>query len=192
MFDTVPMRPSDLPSGRFVLRLDPRLHARLRDEAGRLDISMNEYCSRVLAAPGSAALLPAPDVVLRAIDQFPDRLVGVIAHGSWARDELADSSDIDLLIVLSGDVPLNRDLYRDWDRDPIRWDSRTVEVHFVHLPSEGDPISGSWAEVALEGIVLLDHDLLIRRRLVEIRRRIAAGEVVRRMAGSQPYWVGVA
>ncbi len=191
MSDTDRDPSSDLPSGRFLLRLDPKLHAWLRDESARLEISLNEYCSRVLAAPGSPANLPAAEVILRAVDSFADRLVGVIAHGSWARGDLADSSDVDLLIVVSDEVPLTRDLYRDWDQEPLRLDSRSVEAHFVHLPAAGDPISGSWAEVALDGIALLDPDLLIRRRLIEIRQRVAAGEVVRRTAGGQPYWVGV-
>ena len=39
------------------------------------------------------------------------------------------------------------------------------------------------------GIVLYDHDLLVSRRLIDIRSRIAGGELTRRMAQGQPYWI---
>lgn len=183
---------SEPPSGRFVLRVDPALHGRIRHVAGKLDISLNEYCNRVLAAPGSNGVVPATEVILRADAQFGDALVGVIGYGSWARGELTDTSDIDLLVVISRKVRITRELYRVWDARPATWDLREVEPHLLHLPSEGDPISGTWAEVALEGIVLLDPSLLISRRLIEIRRRIADGEIARRMVHGQPYWIRVA
>jgi hypothetical protein len=34
------------------------------------------------------------------------------------------------------------------------WEGREVDLHCVHLPAPGDPVSGSWAEVAVCGIVL--------------------------------------
>lgn len=194
MDDTTAPPPPDeeLPSGRFLLRLDPALHARIRDSAERLDISLNEYCNRILAAPGGGAVVPATEVILRAHGQFGDALLGVIAYGSWAREELADDSDIDLLVVISSEVRLTRALYRDWDAKPVTWGTHEVEPHFAHLPTEGSTLSGTWAEVALEGIVLLDRDLLISRRLIEIRHRISQGEIVRRTLNGQPYWVRVA
>jgi hypothetical protein len=69
------------------------------------------------------------------------------------------------------------------------WEGREVDLHFVHLPEAGDPVSGSWAEAAVCGIVLSDRDLVVSRRLNAIRGRIAAGELVRRMAQGQPYWI---
>jgi HEPN domain-containing protein len=169
------------PSGRFLLRLDPALHARLRADAEALGLSLNEYCSRVLAAPGSGGVLPAGEVVQRAGVRFGDRLKGVIVYGSWARDRLADTSDIDLLLVLSPDVPISRSLYRQWDDEPLVWEGREVEVHFAHLPSVDEPVSGLWAEMALDGIVLYDPGLEVTRLLGGIRRRVAAGEVRRRV-----------
>lgn len=35
---------------------------------------------------------------------YNKRLKGIILYGSWARDEATDDSDIDLLIVLAGEV----------------------------------------------------------------------------------------
>jgi hypothetical protein len=53
-----------------------------------------------------------------------------------------------------------------------------VDLHFVHLPNPAERVSGSWAEAAVCGIVLYEHDLAVSRRLIEIRGRIAAGELV--------------
>jgi hypothetical protein len=194
MSSTTPLARSETerPSGRFVLRLDPSLHARLRERAEGLGISLNEYCSRVLAAPGGGGVLPAEEVVGRADARFGADLVGVVVYGSWARDQLADTSDIDLLVVLSSAVPVTRGLYREWDTDPVVWTEREVEVHFAHLPEAAGPVSGLWAEMALDGIVLYDPDLALARGLGEIRRRIAAGEIVRRTVDGNPYWVQMA
>jgi hypothetical protein len=53
-------------------------------------------------------------------------------------------------------------------------------------------LSGLWAEAAVDGVVLYDRDLSVSRRLVEVRNRIVAGEIVRRRVHGQPYWVEAA
>ena len=74
-------------SGRFVLRIDPGLHAALRAAARESGVSLNDYCVRKLALPvGSlAATDPAGAAVARAAGLFGERLLGVVAYGSWAR-----------------------------------------------------------------------------------------------------------
>ena len=153
---------------------------------------MNELCSRSLALP--SALLPDGilEGVRRARDLLGEDIRGVVAFGSWARDELVEGSDVDLLIVLDPERRIDRSLYRAWDRFPLAWAGYSIEPHFVHLPEEGRRITGLWAEVSIDGIVLFDAELSLSRRLAEIRRRIASGEVVRRWEGGHPYWVGVA
>jgi hypothetical protein len=42
---------SQRPSGRFVLRISPGLHAALRAAAAEVKMSLNDYCARKLAAP---------------------------------------------------------------------------------------------------------------------------------------------
>jgi hypothetical protein len=69
------------------------------------------------------------------------------------------------------------------------WEGREIDLHFVHLPDRDNPVSGTWAEAGVCGIVLYDHDLLVSRRLIDIRSRIAGGELTRRMAQGQPYWI---
>jgi hypothetical protein len=124
--------------------------------------------------------------------QFGGELGGVMAFGSWARGTLTESSDIDVLIVVDPGVAITRALYNVWDDEPLRWDSHVVEVHIVKMPAPGARVSGMWAEAAIDGIVLFDRGLSLSRRLVEIRSRILAGEIVRRRVHGQPYWVGAA
>lgn len=180
---------SSAASGTFVLRLDPRLHAVLRHEAVAAGTSLNEWCSRSLAAPGAAGLSAAAEVVVMIRAGLGADLLGVVAYGSFARGELAAGSDVDLLVVLSEGVKITRSLYRQWDGVAPAWEGREIDLHFVHLPDGDDPVSGTWAEAGVCGIVLYDHDLLVSRRLIDIRSRIAGGELTRRMAQGQPYWI---
>ena len=180
---------SSAASGTFVLRLDPRLHAVLRHEAVAAGTSLNEWCSRSLAAPGAAGLSAAAEVVVMIRAGLGADLLGVVAYGSFARGELAAGSDVDLLVVLSEGVKITRALYRQWDGVVPAWEGREIDLHFVHLPDGDDPVSGTWAEAGVCGIVLYDHDLLVSRRLIDIRSRIAGGELTRRMAQGQPYWI---
>jgi predicted nucleotidyltransferase len=131
-------------------------------------------------------------VVGRAVSQFGDDLAGAIGFGSWARDTLTESSDVDVLIVVDAGVAITRALYDVWDAEPLRWDSRAVEPHIVRIPDPGARVSGLWAEAAIDGVVLFDRNMALSRRLVEIRHRILAGEIVRRRVHGQPYWVGAA
>jgi predicted nucleotidyltransferase len=192
---TTPGRPrvkngsSSAASGTFVLRLDPRLHAVLRHEAVAAGTSLNEWCSRSLAAPGAAGLSAAAEVVVMIRAGLGADLLGVVAYGSFARGELAAGSDVDLLVVLSEGVKITRSLYRQWDGVVPAWEGREIDLHFVHLPDGDDPVSGTWAEAGVCGIVLYDHDLIVSRRLIDIRSRIAGGELTRRMAQGQPYWI---
>ena len=176
-------------SGTFVLRIDPRLHGLLRREAATAGASLNEWCSRTLAAPGAAGIDAAAAVVLPLRARLGDALLGVVVYGSFARGELSTTSDVDLLVVVAERVPITRALYREWEGGVPPWDGREVDLHFVHLPDPTAAVSGSWAEAAVCGIVLYDRNLALSRRLIGIRERIAAGRLVRRMAQGQPYWI---
>lgn len=176
-------------SGRFVLRLPPGLHALERAEAAAAGISLNDRCARTLAAPGAAGVDGLPEVVLAIRTRFGGNLVGVVAYGSFARDALAAGSDLDLLVVVKNDLPLTRALYRGWEGVVPSWNGRDVDLHFVHLPGADGRVSGTWAEVAVGGIVLFERDLVVSRRLIEFRTRIAAGELVRKRCQGQPYWI---
>lgn len=172
-----------------MLRIPSELHAALKAAAETAGLSLNEYCARKLAAPGDPPSGPSEGAIRRAVGTFGEHLVGVVAFGSWARDELTESSDVDLLVVLDGSVAITRGLYRDWDAAPLRWDGHAVEPHFAHLPGEEARIMGLWAEVATEGIVLVERHHEVSRFLARTRRHILETPLERRWAGGQPYWV---
>lgn len=181
-------------SGRFVLRIDPGLHAALRKAANESGVSLNDYCARKLAAPmgNVVALGGGTAAVERAAHLFGPRLIGVAAFGSWARGELSESSDVDLLVCVESSVALTRALYRRWDERPTTWNERTLEPHFVHLPESEARLSSVWAEVALDGVVLFERDFHISSKLVQVRHEILSGRFVRRVVHGQPYWTEVA
>lgn len=146
---------------------------------------------RKLVAPaaGLGAVEGATTAVLHAASIFGEDLVAVAGFGSWTRGELNDGSDVDLLIVLEDRVALTRELYRRWDAvATLRWGGRPVDAHFVHLPPAERTGAGVWGEVAIDGIVLFERDARLSLRLIQVRRDIAAGRIVRRVAHGQPYW----
>ena len=181
-------------SGRFVLRIDPGLHAALREAARAAGVSLNEYCARKLATPFGRleGFELASQAVVRAAQVTGESLVGVVAFGSWARAELHAESDVDILVVVEEKLKLSRDLYLRWDEAPIQWQGRRVEPHFVHLPDPARAPLGLWAEIAVDGIILFTRDLLLPSLLVRIRHDIAAGRIIRRVVHGQSYWTDAA
>jgi hypothetical protein len=178
-------------SGRFLIRIDPGLHSALRAAAREADLSLNEYCARKLALPAGSSAGAGVEAVQRASSLFGNGLIGVVVFGSWARGQEADTSDVDILIIVHDSVTIGRRLYHSWDETPLGWAGHSVEPHFVHLPPPDARISGMWAEVATDGIVLFERGLLVSKRLVAIRQEIADGRLVRRRVHGQPYWVEV-
>jgi predicted nucleotidyltransferase len=176
-------------SGRFLIRLDGGLHAALREAARAAGVSLNDYCTGKLSSPG-AGLPEASAVVRRAASIAGAQLAGVVAFGSWARGEATADSDMDVLVVVDGALAVTRELYHRWDAAPrLLWERRVVEPHFVRLPEPDARISGLWAEVAIDGIVVFERGFELSQRLSSIRSRIAAGEVKCRWAKGHRYWV---
>ncbi len=178
------------PSGRFVLRVDPRLHDALRRLARERGLSLNAYCVRRLSACLTAKVADDGECTVRRAEQlFGDDLIGLVVFGSWARGEAGDRSDVDVLVVLEPTVQLTRELYRRWDEEPVLWSDRSVEPHFVHLPGPEAVVRGVWSEVALDGIVILERGLRLSRWLIRVRGLILSGRMARRTVHGQPFWV---
>lgn len=187
---TVDSGESRAPSGRFVLRIEPGLHGTLREAARAAATSLNEYCARKLASPGVRLDEEASTIVERAASILGEALVGIVAFGSWVRGEHDATSDFDVLLIAADDLPVSRRLYRRWDDAPVlSWRGLEVEPHFIHLLPEGEVPSGLWGEVATDGVILFERGFEVSRRLAEVRSRIADGDIVRRFAQGQPYWV---
>jgi predicted nucleotidyltransferase len=157
-------------------------------------LSFNEYCVRRLRGPA----LPDETSAVRALvleraqSVVGARLQGIVVLGSWARGEAAADSDIDLLVVVDPFMPLTRNLYRTWDVQPVEFDGRPIDAHFVHLPTAAALPTGVWCETAVDGIVWYDRDGMVAQRLAAIRRSIAEGRLVRAVVHGQPYWKGAA
>ncbi|MYH26468.1 MAG: toxin-antitoxin system HicB family antitoxin [Holophagales bacterium] len=178
--------PTATKSGRFLVRMPPSLHAALDGAARAAGVSLNEYCVRRLASAGTAEG-GAVTLLSRASSVAGNSLKAVLLHGSWARGEATAASDVDALVVVDRSVELDRALYRLWDAEPIAWHGRPIDAHFVHLPEE-ETFSGLWAEAAIDGQVLFDRDGSVSEHLHRVRRAIAEGRLVRRVAQGQPYW----
>jgi predicted nucleotidyltransferase len=181
------MTTANRPSGRFVLRIPPPLHAALTESARARGLSLNEHCVRSLARAESVTGNAFSDTVARALEQLGPALVAVVVFGSWARGEAGPSSDVDVLIVVA-DVDITRSLYAPWDNADLSVDGRRVEPHFVQMRVAGDPISGLWAEIALDGAIVYDPALSLAAELSRIRRAILGGELVQRSAGGRSWW----
>ena len=166
------------------------LHRTLVAAAAREHLSLNEYCVQRLSGPDlSVGARDQVGVLLaHATKVAGAHLLGVIAHGSWVRGEARASSDLDVMVAVAPALPLTRGLYREWDRGAPTALGRTLDAHFVHLPPDSARPSSVWCELAVEGLLLSDRDGAIAGTLIEVRRAIAHGQLVRRTSHGQPYW----
>jgi len=171
--------------------MPPVLHERLRKEAARSGLSLNQLCLRRLetgdrvGAADFALVIPA--VLRRQImEQWRAELVGLVVFGSASRGDADSASDVDLLLVFDPDARLCRELYHEWDRVVS---SSQLSPQFVRLPRRVKEAGGLWYEVAIEGLVLWERDLRVSRFLSRIREAMARGEIRRALAHGQPYWV---
>lgn len=176
------------PSGRFVLRLPPALHAQLTRSAHKADLSLNEHCVRSLARSEAMSESPIRDVIAAALEQLGAGLAGAAIFGSYARGAAGPSSDVDVLFVVSDDVEVTRSLYDPWDVQDYTIEDHGVEPHFAKMRVAEDRISGFWAEIAIDGVVVYDPELSLARELIRIRRAILGGLMIRRTAGGHSWW----
>lgn len=169
-------------SGKFVLRLDPRLHKALKEEAQIRGESLNSLCLKKI----SLSMTSPHAVMVRAIVEEFNPL-GILLFGSSVRGESRASSDIDLLIVLHDKVSITRHLYQRWDQ--IFPQSSKYSPQFVHLPSFESDIGSIWLESSLEGEILYEKETIVKNVLIKIRSTIAEGQYVRKISHGHAYWV---
>ena len=175
------------------MRLPPQLHAALKRRAREEGVSLNALCVAALkayvgtSAPGSKDTAPVPLDRIKSV--LGPSLSGVLLFGSAARGEMREGSDIDLLIVLSPEVPLTRSLYERWEQDIGLPAASRISPHFVHLPSSEEKAGSLWYEAAVDATTLFDREGLLSRFLRGIRRFMAEGKVQRKSAYGHPYWV---
>lgn len=171
-----------------LIRLSHDLKSSLVSEAEHKGISLNELCCQKLRSPAPHEYIRSPEIAA-AIEQAhaicKSSLLGVVLFGSWARGSPNDRSDIDLLFVLKPDYKITRSMYQLWQENQIG----NCEPHFVCLPQASSHISGLWAEIAIDGVVLIDPAIMIQRYLMGIRRLIAEGKIRAKKIHGQNYWI---
>jgi len=187
------------PSGKFVVRLPPQLHQQLKIESLKRGVSLNELCQeRLSSLPQirSQKTGPLPETVLTRVLDTAKKLElpiqGILLFGSFARGEQDESSDVDLLLILSSEKKIERSLYQDWDLafSEYRFHGpHEINVHFVYLPEDPKNCGSLWLECALEGILLFEvKEAKIQKKVVQIRSLIAQGHWRRKFAHGHPYW----
>lgn len=178
-----------MTSGKFIVRIPTSLHASLKKEAEVQAISLNDLCIKRLSETSFAEALPL-DIATAVgflTSMCQQQLVGIVIFGSWARGDANALSDVDILVVLSQKSKITRDLYRKWENcfsEPTR-----IEPHFARLPDLHERVSGLWAEIAMDGLILSDRRLKLHHYLTHIRHLIAAGKIVAKRSHGQNYWV---
>ena len=187
----------------MILRIPSSLHQQLKLEARSADMSLNRHCRALLSRrtrdssaeeshisvthAGRSRRTPLQNLTARVLETWGGDLEGLALFGSFARGRQTANSDIDLLVVLSKGVTLDRDVYSRWQLH--RFNGREVSPLFVQIPGERERIGGLWYEVSLDGIVLFDKNLRLNRFLSHVRDLIADGRVKRMVTHGHPYWV---
>ncbi len=187
------------PSGKFVLRVPPSLHRRLKEEARSKGQSLNSLCvnklqNAMVSTPIS--IIPTrlgPDEVILPdmIHLWKELLAGLVLFGSAVRGEATEVSDVDLLLVMDSRVRITPSLYRQWD-ELLAAKSKSTNIitpQFARLPNSVFDAGGLWYEIAVDGRVLWERDLLVSRFLGAIREAMAQGRIRRGMLHGSPYWV---
>ncbi len=180
-------------SGKFVVRLPPKLHASLKRRAREEGVSLNGLCLSALRrflATGTEEAQEGAGIPLQQVRSLlGESLCGILLFGSAARGERRESSDIDLMIVVSADLPLTRALYERWDQGIEGAPTSRLSPHFVHLPEDEGGAGSLWYEAAMDGVVLFEREGRISRFLRAVRRSMAEGKVQRKSAYGHPYWI---
>ena len=134
-------------------------------------------------------------VVAKLAEHYGERLLSAVLFGSRARARFRPESDWDLLLVLTDDEPIRRDLYREWDEEVapgVDLLLKGVSPHFVHLPANVGEPSSLWLEIAMAHDILHDPSGRLTSRLEMIRSLVEQGRFERRAVHGLSYWRGVA
>ena len=172
-------------SGKFVLRIDPKVHKALKEKARAKDLSLNQYIVQFLTREE----IQKDQFFLNLIKQsFEGNIEAILLFGSTVRGDARTNSDIDLLLVLNDHLKVNRSLYKTWDENIAIELDKNYSPQFVSIPNLNTSVSGLWLEVALECEILYDKNGLIRKYLYQVKDKIAQGEYVRKLSHGHPYW----
>lgn len=188
---------SNFASGKFVLRTPSELHARLQREAQRQGLSLNNLCLDLIGAGlrSKGVVCGEPNLPQKLhqsiLQQWKDKLIGIVLFGSSARGDASPSSDIDLFLILKSNIKIQRKLYHEWSDllEPAGLSHSDIySPHFVLLPKDIQEAGSLWFEIALDGIVLWEKNYRISSFLRKLRTAIAEGNIKRKLTHGHPYW----
>jgi predicted nucleotidyltransferase len=172
----------------FILRTPPALHGWLKETAAKRALSLNATCCSLLDEISTLKNTTSSELdgVIRVIkDWLGSKLLGIVLFGSRARGDSWHGSDYDLLVIVSNELTICRELYRDWDNLRIL---DQYSPHFCHLPERGDPLSPLFLEASIDGQILYDQAKITENYLRVLRYKIAAGQYTRSYLHGQPVW----
>lgn len=185
----------DRHSGKFVLRIPIDMHKKLVDMAKSNKISLNQACVNLLkiglAGKEKGALFAKSleKVILKLKERFDGGLCGIVLFGSYATGDASSESDVDLMIIMERDVPIERGLYRWWDEN-IVWEERAaLSPHFVGMIDDADGAGGLWLEVATSGKIIYQRDSVLNDLFYSVEKLISDGRVRKYISNGHSYWV---
>lgn len=180
--------------GKLLLRMEPALHSLLSAEAAKARVSLNSLLVRMLKERlENGADKPwwkdaCDDIVEKTRAHFGSKLVGILVFGSQVMGNASENSDLDILIVLSSELPITRALYRWWDE--IDWNLPCeVNPQFVHIPADQEQPGGIWLETALASEILWEDGRKLTSQIKQIKQLIENDSYRRYFSNGQPYWV---
>jgi hypothetical protein len=140
-------------------------------------MTLNNFCIHALRRESAGR--PKPDsgqfIALGPILNSPlgVHLDGIVLFGSRSRDEAGANSDTDLMLCLSPDANLTRELYSQWDTLAAEQPDvlpPSLSPHFTRIPTSGESAGSLWLEVAVDGLVLRERAFCVSRALADLRR----------------------
>lgn len=172
---------------RILLRLAKPLHDEIKARARLAQLSVNSLLERyiVQGVMGSVEQNITSEIIDSAKREFSDDFIGLLLFGSKARGDAHDTSDTDLLLVVSDAIKIDRALYRRWDaRVPER-----ISIQIAHLPSLARDAGSLWLECAMDARILHDPCGRVAKFVEQAKHYITSGNVVRRITHGQGFWV---
>lgn len=180
-------------SGKFVLRIPPDLHKKLTYLAKKNGVSLNILCMRLIKSglqkrEDFIQAFPSLEPTMECLrSHFKEEIEGLLLFGSQITGKATEGSDVDLAIVLSQNISLNRSLYRWWDETFP--DEKIINPHFIHLPSSPLEASSLWLEIASASHLLWERGNKIHLFLKRVQSSIQQNESRRYWSHGTPYWI---
>jgi len=182
-------------SGKFVVRVSSELHKSLADEAKAAGKSLNSLCieklsQKTTSEKGKTVFDQIADALRpQLLKKFGNSFVGLLAFGSFVSGTSTEKSDIDLLVVLSPDVKIGRDLYNWWD-DFIKVTAPLpVNPHFVNYLSNARDAGSLWFEISQNHKILFQQGTRIDNLISSLNKIIDSGIITRHWSNGHPYWI---